>query len=60
MPRRITRGNRHIDRRECMLVQAERFAGEAFDAIPRDRRAEGAGCDREPETRMGFMVRQDR
>jgi len=51
-------GDRHIDCGKRMLIQAEGLAREAFDAIPGDRRTEGTGSDRKPETRMGFMVRQ--
>ncbi len=43
-----------------MLIQAERLSREAFDAVSGNGRAECTGSDREPETRMGFMVRQDR
>jgi len=60
IPRRITCRDRHIDRGKRMLIQAEGLTSETFDAISGDCRAESTGGNREPETRMGFMVREHR
>jgi len=58
--RRITCRNRHIDRGKRVLVQAEGLTSETFDAISGDCRAKSAGSNREPEARMGFIVREHR
>jgi len=57
--RRGASGERDVDRRERMLVHAEGLAGDPLDAIAQHRRAERARCDREPQTRMRFMIGQD-
>jgi len=58
MPRGITGGDGHIDRRQAMLIQAERLARDALDSVASDRAAEGSGGDCEPQARMSFMVGQ--
>ena len=43
-----------------MLVQTEGFSCEAFDAIAGDRAAEGSRRYAQSQSRMGFMIGQDR
>jgi hypothetical protein len=43
-----------------MLVQAKRFASQAFDAIARYGSAEGACRDREAKARMTFIIAKNR
>jgi hypothetical protein len=43
-----------------VLVQTKGLSRETFDAIARDRGAEGSGCDTQPQSRKGFMIGQDR
>jgi hypothetical protein len=43
-----------------VLVQTKGLSREAFDAIAGDRGAEGARRDAQAQSRMGFMIGQDR
>jgi hypothetical protein len=58
--RRFSGGDGDIDRRQCVLVQAKGFSCEAFDAIAGDGCAERAGRDAQTQTRIGFMIAQNR
>lgn len=58
IPRRITCRDRHINPGKRVLIQAEGLTSKALDAISCDCRAKSPGSNREPETRMGFMVRE--
>ncbi len=60
LPRRIPCGDRDIDRRQCVLVQTKGLSGEAFDAIARDRGAKGARRYTQSQSRVRFMIGQDR
>ncbi len=43
-----------------MLIQTEGLSCEAFDAIARDRGAEGTRRDTQAQSSRGFMIGQDR
>ena len=43
-----------------MLVQAKGFSCEAFDAVAGDGCAEGACRDAQTQSRIGFIIGQDR
>jgi hypothetical protein len=57
---RFARRDRDIDRGQCVLVQTKRLSREAFDAIARHRGTEGARRNAQPQSRVSFMVGQDR
>ena len=59
LPRRFAGGDGDIDRRQGVLVQAEGFSCETFDAIAGDRGAKGTGRYAQSQARMGFMIGQD-
>ena len=50
---------RDINRRQCVLVQTERFSCEALDAIACDGGAEGARRDAQAQSREGLMIGQN-
>ena len=60
LPRRFPCGNRNVDRRQFMLVQTKGLSGEAFDAIARDRGAEGTRGYTQSQSRVSFMIGKDR
>ena len=49
-----------IDRRQGVLVQAKGLARQALDAIAGNCRAEGAGSDAQPQSRMRFLIHENR
>ena len=57
-PRGVARRYGDVHGRQRMLIQPKRFPGEALDAIARHRAAEGARRDRQPQTRMIFVIGQ--
>jgi hypothetical protein len=54
--RRVACRHSDVDRWQSMLVQAKGFSRQAFDTITRDGAAEGAGRDRETQSRVTFMI----
>jgi hypothetical protein len=60
LARRVSRRDGDIDRRQGILVQAKRLSCKAFDAIARDRSAEGSRRYTQTQASTGFMIGQDR
>jgi hypothetical protein len=60
LSRRFTCGDGDIDRRQGVLIQTEGFSCEALDSIARDRGAEDSRRDTQPQSRITFMIGQDR
>jgi hypothetical protein len=60
MTRGVARRHGDVDRRQVMLVQAKGFPGKALDAIARHGAPEGARCNRQAQSRMTFIVGQNR
>ena len=57
---RLSSGDGNIDRRQGVLVQAKGLTCKAFDAIARDRGAEGSCRDTQAQASVGFMIGQNR
>ena len=57
---RFSRRDGDIDRRQGVLVQTKRLSCKAFDAIARDRGAEGSRRYTQTQASKGFMIGQDR
>ena len=57
---RLTSGDSDIDRRQGVLVQAKGLARQAFDAIAGNCCAEGAGSDAQPQSRVRFLIHENR
>ena len=53
-------GHGNIDRRQGVLVQAKGFSCETFDAIASYCRNEGSRRDAQAQSRVAFMVGQNR
>ena len=51
-----TRIDDDIDRRQLMLVQAERFANQSLDPVAPHRVADDARCNRQPQPGSGTVV----
>ena len=58
--RGVSRGDGDIDRRQGVLVQTEGLSCEAFDAVASDCGAESARRYAQAQSRVGFMIGQDR
>ena len=58
--RGVSRRDGDIDRRQGVLIQPKGLSCKAFDAIARDRGAEGSRRDTQTQSRKGFMIGQDR
>ena len=60
LSRRLSRRDGDIDRRQGVLVQTKGLSCKAFDAIARDRGAEGSCRDTQAQASVGFMIGQNR
>ena len=60
LTRRVPCGNGDINRWQGVLIQTKGLSCEAFDAIACDRRAEGSRRDTQTQSRIGFMIGQNR
>jgi hypothetical protein len=60
LPSGGSRRDRDIDRRQGVLVQAKGLSCKAFDAIARDRGAEGSRRNTQTQASVGFMIGQNR
>ncbi len=59
-PRRIARGDCHVDRRQAVLSQAKGLAREALDAVARNSGAESARRYRQSQSRRAGLIFEDR
>jgi hypothetical protein len=60
LSRRLSCRDGDIDRRQGVLVQTKGLSCKAFDAIARDRGAEGPRRYTQAQASKGFMIGQDR